>query len=421
MTRFGAIGLSFLLLLSAALVITNVPLHAQGVPVYNLVKTDFVENGPGFAGSSWSGKEGAISTSYVCTPGDGFVVSFNWALPPKVITPGDKQLTLNPEMAMSVSPRAWCGYRNWGMWYYTSVTDTWVAQYIWVISQDGPAVVRPAKFLTIPTTTPNFWIRVLITWADRSLTWTYNYQLQLPKPAIKAVVNGATFQPGISPGSWVTISGVDLSPTTRQWQTKDFVGNRLPTQLDGVSATIGGRACYVSYISASQINCLAGDTALTGQVDVQVSGPNGPSDVFRAQFNTYTPALFVWPGLTYVPPYVIAHTPDGAYLGRPGMVAGLTTRPARPGDTITVYGTGFGPTQPDTPSDASGFQPAVLATPATFSIGGVGAQVLWAGKVGAGVYQFNLAVPAGVSTGDLGVTASIGAVSSPATALAVVK
>jgi len=57
--------------------------------------------------------------------------------------------------------------------------------------------------------------------------------------------------------------------------------------------------------------------------------------------------------------YLVAILPDGAYVGNPNLVAGLTFRPAKPGDIITVYGIGHR-------SQRSGRRCAV-----TFQVGGV--------------------------------------------------
>jgi uncharacterized protein (TIGR03437 family) len=68
------------------------------------------------------------------------------------------------------------------------------------------------------------------------------------------VLNGASFQPGIEAGSWVTIKGSNLANSTRTWQASDFVGATAPTALDGVSVTVDGMASAVEYISPTQIN-----------------------------------------------------------------------------------------------------------------------------------------------------------------------
>ena len=49
----------------------------------------------------------------------------------------------------------------------------------------------------------------------------------------------------------------------------DFVVNRLPTQLGGVSVSIDGKPAYVYYISPTQINVLAPDY-LAEAVSVEV-------------------------------------------------------------------------------------------------------------------------------------------------------
>jgi hypothetical protein len=80
-------------------------------------------------------------------------------------------------------------------------------------------------------------------------------KLALPvTPAIASVLNGASFQPGIEAGSWVTIKGSNLANSTRTWQATDFVGATAPTALDGVSVTVDGMASAVEYISPTQIN-----------------------------------------------------------------------------------------------------------------------------------------------------------------------
>ncbi|HUA58484.1 MAG TPA: IPT/TIG domain-containing protein [Verrucomicrobiae bacterium] len=98
-------------------------------------------------------------------------------------------------------------------------------------------------------------------------------QMAPPAPVITSVVNDASFRPPIVASSWVAIGGTDLSGTTRSWGLADFVWNRLPTSLDGVSVTINGIPAYVHYISPGQVNVLAPDDAATGNVTIQVKMP----------------------------------------------------------------------------------------------------------------------------------------------------
>ena len=54
-----------------------------------------------------------------------------------------------------------------------------------------------------------------------------------PTISQNGVVNGASFQPGMVPDSWVTITGTGLSSVTDSWD-KAIVNGKLPTSLDGV-------------------------------------------------------------------------------------------------------------------------------------------------------------------------------------------
>src|SRR5207302_1388098 len=59
----------------------------------------------------------------------------------------------------------------------------------------------------------------------------------------------------------------------------------------------------------------------------------------------------------------------------------------------------------------------VTTNTVTVTIGGVVATVLWAGLVGAGLYQINIRVPASVADGDQAVVAMVGGLSSQSGAL----
>src|SRR5690242_15084424 len=74
-------------------------------------------------------------------------------------------------------------------------------------------------------------------------------------PLISKVANAEGESPTIAPNTWVEIKGSNLAPTgTRTWQGSDFANNQMPTNLDGVSVTVNGKAAYVYYISPTQVN-----------------------------------------------------------------------------------------------------------------------------------------------------------------------
>lgn len=225
-------------------------------------------------------------------------------------------------------------------------------------------------------------------------------------PRITTVLNGASFLPGFASAAWIGIFGTNLASTTRLWGTSDFNGSQLPAQLDGVSVTVNSRPAYVNYISPTQINALAPDDTALGEVLVQVTTAQGPSNTSVAQKQAVAPAFFMLDPEQRK--YVVAlHYPDYTLAGRPNLYQGVATRPARPGDLVLLYGTGFGPTSPLCPTGELVAAAARLSNPVSIRIGGATATVEWAGLTLAGLYQFNVRIP-DVPDGDQPVVAEIG-------------
>jgi uncharacterized protein (TIGR03437 family) len=236
-------------------------------------------------------------------------------------------------------------------------------------------------------------------------------QTPVPAPAsrVNSVVNAASYQPAIASGGFVSIIGTGFGNSTRTWTSSDFSGNNLPTSLDGVSVTINSKAAYVEYISPTQINAIAPDDDTIGQVQVQVTTPQGPSFSGTVLKQNMSPAFFTYQSATTT--YVAALHLDGTLVGS----AGPSSRPAVPGEVIEIYGTGFGPTDPAVPTSQLFSQPAPLSLSATVSIRGVNAQVQWAGIVSPGLYQLNVQIP-NVAAGDQPVQANISGFQSVANA-----
>src|SRR5262249_15402824 len=127
----------------------------------------------------------------------------------------------------------------------------------------------------------------------------------------------------------------------RTWQGADFVNNQLPVQLDGVRVTVNGKSAYVYYISPTQVNILTPPDDMPNQVQVQVTNSGVISAPFLIQAQAAAPSFFTVGG----GPYVAAEHANGSYLGPSSLYPGVTT-PARPGETVVLYGNGFGATVP---------------------------------------------------------------------------
>jgi uncharacterized protein (TIGR03437 family) len=231
-----------------------------------------------------------------------------------------------------------------------------------------------------------------------------------PSISANGVVNGASFVPGIVPNSWATIVGSSLAPVTDNWNSS-IVNGRLPTSLDGVTVTIGGKSAYLYYVSPGQINLLVPDVAL-GPVQVIVKTPAGTSPTFTVTASQYGPAFFAWPNSQ-----VVATRQDFSLSAKAGTFAGVTTVAAKPGDVLILWGTAFGPTAPVAPVGVQvpGDQTYSTATLPLVTINNVSAKVFGAALAPgfAGLYQVAIEAPASLADGDWPVVASIGGVSSP--------
>ena len=231
-----------------------------------------------------------------------------------------------------------------------------------------------------------------------------------PTIAANGVVNGASFAPGIVPGSWLTITGTNLTQAqqTDTWD-KFIVNGKLPTEVDGVSVNVGSQQAFVYYISPTQINVQAPDVG-TGPVPVTVKTPSGTSVAVTATVSSAAPAFFLWPGSQAVA------TRQDASLAVKNGTFGSATVAAKPGDVLILWGTGFGPT---TPVVAAGIQvPAdkqYNCSPVTVKIGTADAQVFGCALSPgyAGLYQVAIQVPASLADGDYALKATVSGVTSP--------
>lgn len=228
-------------------------------------------------------------------------------------------------------------------------------------------------------------------------------------PTITDVQNGGDFTSGFAANTWVTIKGSGLASNTRIWQGSDFKGNLLPTGLDGTSVTIDNKPAFVYYISPTQVNVLSPVSPSTGPVTVQLTYNGTGSNTMTSQQAPFSPAFFTFNGK-----YIAATHANGSLLGPTTLYPGVST-PAQPGETIILYGTGFGPTTPAVANGQILSGTAKTNNTVTVRIGGTTVAPSFAGLSATGEYQFNVQVPASAANGDIAVVATVGGVSSPAT------
>lgn len=238
------------------------------------------------------------------------------------------------------------------------------------------------------------------------------YRVQLapmgnPYISSGGIVNGASFEQGAAVNTWLSIFGTNLAKTTRAWRTGDFSGGLLPTRLDGVEVTIGGKKAAIAYISPGQINLLPQSGVPMGGADVVVSVDGVMSEPAKVYLTPVLPAFFTFGPMNGK--YAAALHLDNSPVGPVGLfTTAPISRPAKPGDVIQVFATGFGATNP--PVDPSrlfqGAAPLVDRDLLRITIGGVPATVGFAGLSGTGLNQFNVTVPS-LPTGDHEIVAEL--------------
>jgi uncharacterized protein (TIGR03437 family) len=227
--------------------------------------------------------------------------------------------------------------------------------------------------------------------------------------AITGVSNAAGGGTTVQPGSWVAIYGSGLALSTRVWGASDFVGSALPTNIDSVTVKIDNKAAAIFFVSPDQVNVQAPADTSAGKVTVQLMNSYGTA-TGSVTLQPYAPAFFA-----YLAKYPVAVHLDGTYVAPINAFGGtVSSRPAKPGETIVLFGTGFGPTTPAIPPGqiVSGFANLADPTALRIRIGGTEATVPFAGLVAAGEFQFNVTVPFGLSNGDQAIVADIGGQSS---------
>ena len=229
-------------------------------------------------------------------------------------------------------------------------------------------------------------------------------------PAISpnGVVSASSFGafPAIAPGTWVEIYGTNLSSTTRLWAGSDFTGVNAPTSLDKVKVTIGGQAAYLDYISPGQVNAQVPSNVTPGQVQMTVGNPDGTSAAYAITVNDTQPGLLAPPSFSAGgKQYVVAQHGDNSFVLPQGAISGLTATPAKPGETLVIYGIGFGPAKDTSNVIIPAGQIVTAANQLTgtlqMQVNNVTAELGYFGLAPnfVGLYQFNLKVPA-VADGD---------------------
>jgi uncharacterized protein (TIGR03437 family) len=227
-----------------------------------------------------------------------------------------------------------------------------------------------------------------------------------PAPTITAVLDAASNTPNIAQGSIFIVKGTNLSASGYT-----PFGPPRPTVASGVKVTFTpvaggtGTDVYLVYLynqsGVNQIACILPSTVAVGSYNVTVT--NGTvSAGFAAQVVASKFGLFTQDntggGLAVVQNYISGGTLDLNRLTT-GSISGVTYSPAKPGQTLIAWGTGFGAYAAGDNSASPSYDfSKTLNIQAV--VGGVSIPVGYAGLNGyAGEDQINFTLPANIQPG----------------------
>ena len=225
----------------------------------------------------------------------------------------------------------------------------------------------------------------------------------------------------IQPGEWITIYGSNLASETAVWNG-DF-----PTSLGGTSVEVNGKPGYLMYVSPGQINLQAPDDTARGTVSVVVTTATG-SATTTVTLSDFAPSFSLFEAGNagpYVAGIIVRPDGSGAYgvgrasydiLGPTGNSLGFATVAAQPGDSIELFGVGFGPTTLAVPAGKPFSGAASIDSNFTLYINRISVKPTFVGLSSAGLFQINLVVPASLGGGDVPIRLIIGGTQTQATA-----
>jgi uncharacterized protein (TIGR03437 family) len=216
-------------------------------------------------------------------------------------------------------------------------------------------------------------------------------------PVITSVANAASFLPALAPNSYISIYGSGFTAAPVTWSPV----TSLPTTLGGVSVRIAGKDAYIYYASPTQVNVLTPLDLLAGPAVLEVTAASGAASA-NVTLSPIAPGWFTY--TVGANNWVAALFGNTATLVAPsGSLGANASRSAKAGDILQLYANGLGATAPPAPAGVvlTTVYPIADLTRIHVNIGGKPATVLFAGLIGAGLFQINVQVPTGIATGEL--------------------
>ncbi len=207
------------------------------------------------------------------------------------------------------------------------------------------------------------------------------------------IVNTASYSPftsGVSPGDFVILYGSNLGPATLQGAST----LPLPTKLDNIQVMVNSVPAPISYVRSDQVAVIVPFETTQSIAQFQVINNGQASNVVTEWVNLTTPGVFTQDESGSG--YAAALHADGSLV--------TPDSPAQAGETVAVYMSGLGTVFPAI-SDGVGAPSSPHSTTSntfTADISGTAANIAFQGLAPgyAGLYQVNIEIPSGLTSGD---------------------
>ncbi|MBM3774561.1 MAG: hypothetical protein FJW37_05290 [Acidobacteria bacterium] len=248
------------------------------------------------------------------------------------------------------------------------------------------------------------------------------------RPALRAAphaVNAADGRATVASNTLISIFGSAFAPAARRlaWGRSDVASDagadRLAPELGCLAVEIGGQRAPILYVQNDQINAQAPILAPSGTAEVVViTNPGRPNEMRSpagtVQLGVYSPAFFTFDGRSIAALNLDA---SGGIVADSSLYAGAA--PARPGQVVRLFGTGFGYSDPVFQPGEFPFDSPRIRDPFTLTIGGIpvaAADILFFGLSGSapGLFHLDVRLPAALPDGDAAVVVRMGGVETQA-------
>lgn len=188
-------------------------------------------------------------------------------------------------------------------------------------------------------------------------------------PVMSGIVSSGSATPGsIAPGEWITVFGTGLGSAPAGLQLSS--SQTVATKLGGTEVLINGAAAPLVYSSTGQVNAIVPyEVGTSGTASVQVVSQGFASGAWAVPVAPSAPSIFTASA---------SGVGQGAIVNQDGSV-NSASNPAIRGTAIQIYATGGGQTSPSSSAGSVAPAAAQLTLPVSATIGGVTAQVLYAG------------------------------------------